>query len=252
MKLTKLKDHAILNTVSETTRVYIARCHPTEPDNAPIATEKESYAIETLLSLSSVVSCLDQLHFSVNMLTGYRSKSTPEKMNRYDYIVFGMENYYLRLTSVYDRCLRLGNIVFQLGLPERECRETTITNNSYIKGTPVAKALKDMDKFTSQFRFQRNTLAHKSTYSESELNKLGSYYFIAEEDPQLEKYSHIYKRKTNNYVADKKEAFQNHIEELESFVEAFLRCHTQSLSESIKKLCITNHLTRPREAQSLF
>ncbi len=202
-------------------RVYIAKCHPTEPDSDPVATKKESYAIETLLSLSSVVSCIDQLHFSVDMLAGYRNQNTPEKMNRYDYIVFGIENYYLRLTSVYDRCLRLGNVVFQLGLPERECRKATITNNSYIKGTLVAQALKDLDKFTNPFRFHRNTVAHESTYSEGELDKLGSYYFVVEEDQQFKKYHHLYKHKTDNYVSDKKAEFQNHIEKLEHLVEAF-------------------------------
>lgn len=234
MKLTKLKDHAILRTASEASRVYIAKCHPTEPDKYPKATRKESYAIETLLSLSSVVTCIDQLHFSVDMLAGYRIQSTPERMNRYDYIVFGIENYYLRLTSVYDRCLRLGNIVFQLGLPERECRETTITKNAYIKGTPVAQALKDMDKFTNPFRFHRNTVAHESTYSEGELDKLGSYYLVAEEDQQFEKYRHLYKQKTDKYVSDKKAEFQKHIEELERLAEAFFDAIQKVFEDRLK------------------
>jgi hypothetical protein len=148
MKLSKLKDHAILRAAYDSVRAYISKCHPTEPDKDPKATRKESYAIETFLSLSSIVTCIDQLHFSVDMLAGYRNQSTPRKINRSDYIVFGIENYYLRLTSVYDRCLRLGNVVFQLGLPERECREATITKNVYIKGTSVAQALHLISKGT--------------------------------------------------------------------------------------------------------
>lgn len=221
MKRTKLKDNAMLKAASEASRAYIAKCHPTEPDKDPQATRKESYAIETFLSLSSVVTCIDQLHFSIEMLAGYRSHSTPEKMNRYDYIVFGIENYYLRLTSVCDRCLRLANVVFQIGLPEKECREATITKNAYIKGTPVEQALRDLDKFTNPFRFHRNTVAHESTYSESELDKLGSYYLVAEEDQQFEKYRHLYKHRTDKYVVVKKAEFQKHIEALEALVEVF-------------------------------
>jgi len=143
-------------------------------------------------------------------------------MNRSDYIVFGIENYYLRLTSVYDRCLRLGNVVFQLGLPEKECKEATITKNAYIKGTSVAQALKKLDKFTNKFRSHRNTVAHESTYSESELNKLEAYYYlVGEGEHQLEKYRHFYKNMTDKYVADKKVEFKKHIEELERLVDVF-------------------------------
>jgi hypothetical protein len=223
MKLSKLKDHAILRAASDSVSAYISKCHPTEPDKDPKATRKESYAIETLLSLSSIVTCIDQLHLSVDMLAGYRDQSTPRKINRSDYIVFGIENYYLRLTSVYDRCLRLGNVVFQLGLPERECREATITNNVYIKGTSVAQALKGLDKFTNQFRFHRNTIAHESTYSEGELEKLGAYYYlIGEGEHQLEKFRNLYKNRADKYIANKKAEFKKHIEELERLVEAFL------------------------------
>ncbi|HWR20776.1 MAG TPA: hypothetical protein VN444_02810, partial [Verrucomicrobiae bacterium] len=100
MKITRLKDHALLKTASAVSREYIAKYNPDDPKNSPSASRKESYAIETLLSVGNVVSCIDQLHFSMDLLSGYRSSSTPDKMSRYDYIVFGIENYYLRLTSV--------------------------------------------------------------------------------------------------------------------------------------------------------
>jgi len=222
MKLTRLKGHPVFETASAGARGYIAKCHPTDRNKDPRATVKESYAIETFLLLTSIVRCVDQLYFSVEMLTGYRANNTPENMNRYDYIVFGIENYYLRITSAYDRCLRLTNFIFQIGLPDRECREATITKNAHIKGTPVAKALKDLDKFTSQFRFHRNMVAHKSTYSEEKLNKLGSYYYlIEEEEKEFKKYHHLYKRETDKYIADKKAAFQENVKQLENLIEEF-------------------------------
>jgi len=136
-----------------------------------VPTIRESYAIETLLSIGSIVSCVDQLYFSIDMLAGYRSSSTSDRMNRYDYIVFGIENYYLRLTSVFDRCLRLANVLFQLGLPERQCNNDSIIKNSHINGTAVAHALQELDKFTGPFRFHRNTVAHQASYKEKELER---------------------------------------------------------------------------------
>ncbi len=222
MKITQLKDHTLLKIASAVSREYISKCNPDEPGSDPTSTRRESYAIETLLSTGNVVSCIDQLYFSIDMLSGYRSGSAPEKMNRYDYIVFGIENYYLRLTSVFDRCLRLANVIFQLGLPERQCNNESIIKNAHIKGTPVANALTELDKFTSPFRFHRNTVAHQGTYSEKDLDQLGSYYYLAEEDDDFERYRYLFKKKTDDFVAEKKRDFKGHIVDLENLVKIYL------------------------------
>lgn len=221
MKITRLKDHTLLKTASAISREYIAKCNPDVPGNDPVATMRESYAIETLLSVGNIVSCIDQLHFSIDMLSGYRSVSAPHKMNRYDYIVFGIENYYLRLTSVFDRCLRLANVIFQLGLPERQCNNESIIKNDYIKGTSVAKALTELDKFTAPFRFHRNTVAHQGTYSEKELDQLGSYYHLAKEDDSFERYRYLFKKKTDDFVTEKKLEYKDYLVQTENLVEIY-------------------------------
>lgn len=228
MKITQLKDHAILKAAATVSREYMAKCKPDDPAGDPLSTRKESYGIETLLSIGNVVSCIDQLHFSIDMLSGYRSNSSPDKMNRYDYIVYGIENYYLRLTSVFDRCLRLANIIYQLGLPERQCNNDSIVKNSHVKGTPVAKALTELDKFTGQFRYHRNTVAHQGTYSETDLDQLGSYYLLAEEDDGFERYRYLFKKKTDDFVAAKKSDFKGQVATLESLVgEYFNAVHSE-------------------------
>lgn len=222
MKITRLKDHAILKIASAVSREYMAKCSPDGTGSDPSATKRESYAIEVFLATGNVVSCIDQLYFSIDMLSGYRANSTPEEMNRYDYVVYGIENYYLRLTSVFDRCLRLANIVFQLGLPERQCNNESIIKNAHVKGTAVARALTELDKFAGPFRFHRNTVAHQSTYSEKDLDQLGSYYCLAEEDDGFERYRDIFKRMTDNFVSGKKKEFKDHVVKLERLVEIYL------------------------------
>lgn len=222
MKVTTIKDHPIVKRAASISREYISKCDPKNPDNDPVATKRESYSIETLLSIGNVVSCIDQLHFSVDMLAGYRTATTPEHMNRYDYIVFGIENYYLRLTSVFDRCLRLANVAYQFGLPERQCSTNTIIKNAHIKGTPVAGTLKKLDDFTQPFRFYRNTVAHESAYSEKDLDRMGAYYHLEDEkDDVFFQYRNLFKVKTDKYVSDKKQEFGQHLVELEGYVEAY-------------------------------
>lgn len=222
MKITRLKDHGILKTASAVSREYIAKCNPHEPESDPSVTKRERYTIEALLATGNVVSCIDQLYFSIDMLSGYRASNMPEKMNRYDYVVFGIENYYLRLTSVFDRCLRLANVIFQLGLPERQCNNESVIKNAHVNGTAVASTLTKLDKFTHPFRFHRNTVAHQSTYSEKDLDQLGSYYYLAEEDDGLERYRYMFKKRTDDFVSEKKKEFNDHVLNLERLVERYL------------------------------
>jgi len=222
MKITRLKDHTILKAASAVSREYIAKCKTDNPEQDPSATKRESYAIETLRAIGEVVDCIDQLHLSVDMLSGYKSRRVPNRMNRYDYIVFGIENYYLRLTAVFDRCLRLANATYQLGLPERQCNNDTIIKNSHVKGTPVAKPLKELDKFTEAFRFHRNRVAHQATYSEKDLYPLGAYYLLAEVDDSWKRYHYRYKKQTDDFVTNRKAEFQRNVAKLENLVEAYL------------------------------
>ncbi len=168
------------------------------------------------------------------MLSGYRATNTPHLMNRYDYIVFGIENYYLRFTSVFDRCLRLANVIYQFGLPDRQCNSNTIIKNTHIKGTPVATTLKKLDKFIGPFRSHRNTVAHKTTYSEKELDSLGSYYLLTEKDDSFDHYKHLYKKKTDDFVLDKKTEYKVHISEIETLVKAYFNSIQQVFSNRIK------------------
>ncbi|EKD71521.1 MAG: hypothetical protein ACD_46C00172G0002 [uncultured bacterium] len=234
MKITRLKDHNILKTASAVSREYIAKCNPDESGSEPSATKRESYAIEVLLATGNVVSCIDQLYFSIDMLSGYRANNAAEKMNRYDYVVYGIENYYLRLTSVFDRCLRLANVIFQLGLPERQYNNESIIKNAHVKGTAVASALTELNKFTDPFRFHRNTVAHQSTYSEKDLDQLGSYYYLAEEDDGFERYRYIFKKKTDDFVSEKKKGFNDHVVKLERLVEIYLDSVVSILEARLK------------------
>ena len=234
MKITYLKDHNLLKATSSCTREYISKCDFKDPSNDPIATEKERYAIETFLSISNVIGCVDQLHFSIDMLSGYRANTAPDKMNRHDYIVFGIENYFLRLTSVYDRCLRLANIVFEIGLPERQCNNDTIIKNSHISKTTVSKSLNKLDKFTGPFRFHRNKVAHKGSYTEESLSDLAPYFYLSDEDDSFSQYRFLFKKKEDDFISEKKTEFKKQVSELELLVDSYFNSLHNEFQKRLK------------------
>lgn len=223
MKNPELDNLKIFKSTNAVVIPYIRRCN-LESRIMVTPSPLEQYTLDCFKAAKNITDCIDQLHFSIELLSGYRASIAPNSMNRHDHIVFAIENYYLRITSVYDRCLRLVNILYQLGLPERECKNTTIIKNIHVKGSDIEISLKALDKFTNKFRQFRNSVAHNETYSEDEkLNIIASYYFLEDQGAtEIIKLRNLYKKETDNYIKNKKSEFREHLVELEAFIIPFL------------------------------
>lgn len=185
-------------------------------------TKFERYNIDILLSANNITECLDQIHYSIEMLSGFKTKRG-SLMNRHDYIVFILENFYLRITSIFDRILRFSNIVFEIGLPEKECKESTIIKNDKIKDTPLYAVLKKLNAFIDKYRYPRNKIAHSESYNEKELADIQGFYIAIEfgNDQDLEQYKGFYKRIADKYVVEKKNELNQITDELEKFLIDF-------------------------------
>lgn len=232
MKITKFDKHKLIEFLVATLHDYISRNNLTEIES-PL-TEKESHANDILLSANNIFECIDQIYFSIELLSGFRKKKNG-KMNRHDYIVFMIENFYLRISSILDRSLRFTNILFEIGLPERECRESTIIKNRKVKNTKVEFSLKNINKFISKFKMTRNQIAHSVGFFDKKLEPVATYYFLLETDEfdNLKKYNHIYKTKTDNYIKKKKAELINITVRVEKLVSDLL---DNSFSVALKNL----------------
>lgn len=134
---------------------------------------------------------------------------------------------------MYDRSLRLINILYNLGLPERDCKNSTIVKNTHVKGSNIEISLKALDKFTNNFRQFRNSVAHNETYSESDkLNTIASYYFLEDQGAtEIIKFKYLYETETDKYIKDKKAEFKAYLVELEGLIVDFLNAvNTKYLS----------------------
>ncbi len=196
-------------------------------------TSFEKYNIDVLLSASNITECLDQINYSIEMLSGYKIKKR-SSMNRHDYIVFILENFYLRITSIFDRVLRFTNVVFEIGLPEKECKESTIIQNDKIKGTTLSTSMKNIDKFVQKYRCIRNKIAHSNSYYEKELDDIQGFYIVLDfdNDKELEKYKFFYKRITDEFVQNKKIEFKKVSDEIELLIRVFFK----EITPHIKKI----------------
>lgn len=220
MRTTEFDKHRIITILMPTVTNFISRQKPDKIISPP--SKEESKVIDIFLGVNKITECLDQINFSIEMLSGYRKKEN-NKMNRHDYIVFMIENFYLRITSIFDRVMRFSNLVFEIGLPERECRESTIIKNNKIRGTDVEVALKEINKFVSNFRPIRNEVAHADTFQDNELSPIRDFYFLIEQDDSdnLEKYKNIYKVRADKYIIDKKKELTESAEQIKKLTSNF-------------------------------
>lgn len=221
MRVRNFENHQIIKLLMPTVRDFISRQAP-DKITSPATTE-EAFFIDTLTGINKITECLDQIYFSIELLSGFRKKKN-SVMNRHDYVIFMIENFYLRITSIFDRALRLSNFIFEIGIPERECRESTIIKNNKIKGTEVETSLKALKKFSDNFKQIRNSVAHSNTFEDKELNPIGQYYYLLDNgDPDdLKRYSNIYKTKTDNYIRDKKNELIKSADEIYDLITKYL------------------------------
>ena len=221
MKVTKLEKHSVIKYIQPYLISYITKCGPENKKGVnPSSSERE--AIELISGLSNITECIDQLYYSVELLAGFRKNIGHKLMNRHDYIVYSTENILFRITSIFDRCLRLTNRVYDIGLLDRECRESTIIKNSKIKGTKTGKSLNELNKFTNDFRKLRNEIAHANCFNDNKLSDMQSFYYLLQlKTPEIEHLRYMFKTQADNYVATKKKEFTAEVIELEELVGKF-------------------------------
>jgi hypothetical protein len=185
----------------------------------------ESYVRDSLISAGELIAVYEQMTFAVEFLSGYRSRkmASGQIITRLDYIVYHLENHLIRTSSVMDRSLLLVNIIFRLGIPERECRLATIAENIYVKLTPVAGQLRAIEKLTNCYREQRNSIAHRRTYSEESFEPFEIYYVYEKsvtikpnEDIRQGPF-YMFKGRTDDFVSTKKQELSRKKQELSSF-----------------------------------
>lgn len=172
---------------------------------------EEEYAVKSMIATTELINVCEQMGYCVDFLTGFRSKNFPEHSNitRLDYIVYHLENYFIRTGMVLDRSLLLVNIVFQLGLPEKQCRMATVAENHHVARTTVQKSLKRILKTVSPVQAKRNTVIHERGYTDEELKELEIFSVLEKTGSDTaKKYFHLSKTMTDNAVASKKEELQ--------------------------------------------
>ncbi|UUZ76252.1 hypothetical protein LP414_33950 [Polaromonas sp. P1(28)-13] len=212
-----------------------------EDTNEPLMNELQFYVTRVGFSLAHTLTWIEQLHQAVHFLSdfGYSKRQKEEGIQRSHHLIYNVENYLVRLQSVYDRLLQLTNAVFHICMSDELVNHGLIVSNLKVSRTKVPQLLKVVRNTIKHKTDDRNEIVHRHSYMEPELRKLELLYMHTEEtwgasDKKLpyKNLCYVRSQRMKKITMDKKTEFQSINKALVSaLVPLFTALHEQYAKE---------------------
>jgi|GEM_PF-4077463 len=184
--------------------------------------DKDSYVVNTLLSLGEIESVFEQLEQSPHFLSNFRlTKSLKENgIGRFNHIIYHIESHLFRATGILDRMLIHINVVLNIGLSPEKCRTYYLLTDDRGKEGKYAANIKDkspelfqsmieLRNYVDKYRELRNIISHQKRYASSSLKDVETYHILQQgEDDDgpfgSGKYDHFIKLQMDRAVKEYK------------------------------------------------
>lgn len=152
-------------------------------DDSTTLNELQFYVTLVGFTLSHTLGWAQQLSHAVHYITdfGYSKKASEAGIKRSHHLLYNVENYLIRLQSLYDRCLQLTNAVFHLGMNSEHINHGVIVSNLHVERTNIPQLLKAVRKPLKDEMQERHTLIHKHSHIDPELRVIDAHYMHSEE-----------------------------------------------------------------------
>ncbi|MCI5221651.1 MAG: hypothetical protein D3924_02955 [Candidatus Electrothrix sp. AR4] len=156
--------------------------------------------IDILERIVNILVAIEQIYSSIELL----SQEEKNIEHHIKYSIYLIEDILFRFTSIFDKCLHLSNMVHITVVSFDKCREY----EDESKGDAIKKALKELNKFTHNFRVKRKKIASSGCFSEPELDKIQAVFFLFKGAPELhEEQLNRSKRQLKEYFSLKSNGF---------------------------------------------
>lgn len=168
---------------------------PVLDDDYPPLDESQFYIVRVGYAVAHTLTWVDQLHQAVLFIGdfSYGRRLREEGVNRSHHLIFNVENYLVRLQSIYDRILQLTNSVFHLCISDELVNHSLVVSNLHVARTKVPQLLKALRKTIQGKAEDRNAIVHKHSYMEPKLRRLEVLYMHTEETWQPKRPEMTYK-----------------------------------------------------------
>jgi hypothetical protein len=149
------------------------------PLTRPLRADEE-YVRRAYISARELLTVCHQMVFAVEFLSGFRKRKMVSGglVTRLDHLIYHLENHFIRVGMIMDRALQLVNVVFRLGIPERECRFTVVALNEHVSHTQVTHCLQELEHILEPYKGHRHIIIHRRRYTDKGIEKIEPFYIL--------------------------------------------------------------------------
>jgi hypothetical protein len=214
----------------------------------------EQYLLDCFQALSEIEGLVAQLNYSAVFLTNFRNTTgiKRSKINRFEYMLYHIESYLLRVTGVMDRLLILVSKVLSLNITPLQCKASQMVGGQkgkkgkYVdliesKIPGLTDALNGVLSHINIFRDDRNSIAHSEKINYADLRQIEMFHLVLNSDhnEDFKNYKSFVKVLTDKKAAEYKNDFLRCNENLGrllipvySLLEEYFFSNYRHLSES--------------------
>lgn len=127
------------------------------------ALEHQAYDISVFHAIVAILNSIETLRRVQKFIKNFPSPNKYKKdgISYFMWIEYHYVYFIITLVGILDMALILTNEVFRLGYQEEDCKFGLVTNNLWIKNTPVKKALEKLNKVIKPHKTPRNLYVHR-------------------------------------------------------------------------------------------
>lgn len=157
-----------------------------------------------------------QLERAVKLLSNFRDDNKNE-IGRGQHLTYNIENYFIRLDSLYDRILQLVNAVFNFGFDDSKVRKDRVLKKlSKVDGySELSNSLDELNNVLKKYSDEkRNVIVHRHSYFDQELDMIEMFYnpfyskIMLQDSDNAENFKQIRKERLSFYLRGKKKEFK--------------------------------------------
>lgn len=174
----ELLRHSFTRRVFEDSRpVYQVIMVPGKVLNAEFTREPDEYEFYIHKAGNRIAHLLEtcrQLSDAILYLSSFSPSMRMKKagINWHSHLLYTIENFIIRTSTLYDRALKLVDAVFHLCNAPKECRHNTILKNAHVERTQVPDRMKALRKAVNKYLEDRNSIVHHEAYQDNQLRRL--------------------------------------------------------------------------------
>jgi hypothetical protein len=137
--------------------------------------EKEKYLKSIMSSVASLQSYFEDLQRAVTFLKVDKSKIShiyKDELETDDYYKYHYDNFIIRIVTSIDVCGKIGNLLYDLKIPEKYSNWHSFTVHPTIKNTLPAQKLNEFSEFLEDFKSQRHKIVHQGQNPNNRFDKI--------------------------------------------------------------------------------